>query len=57
VMGDSFVASGPGQGSYEPALVYVCISILFICAGPGRFSLDAKIFGKCSKCCEAGNEN
>lgn len=40
--GDPFVSMG--GGAYEPALVYFMISMLFILAGPGRFSLDAKIF-------------
>ena len=42
VKGDPFVGRG---GSYELALVYLCISILFVAAGPGRLSLDYKIFG------------
>jgi putative oxidoreductase len=40
--GDPFV--GMGGPSYEPALVYFCIALLFILAGPGRYSADAKIF-------------
>jgi putative oxidoreductase len=43
---DPFVAQGPGKGSYEPASVYFCISLLFLLAGPGRFSLDRLIFGE-----------
>ena len=43
VKGDPFVGRG---GSYELALVYLCISILFITVGPGRLSLDYKIFGR-----------
>lgn len=46
VLGDPFVASGPGQGSYEPALLYLCVSILLLLAGPGRFSLDRAVFGE-----------
>jgi putative oxidoreductase len=46
VMGDPFVASGPGQGSYEPALVYLCIALLFMASGPGRLSLDRVVFGR-----------
>jgi putative oxidoreductase len=38
---DPFVASGPGQSSYEPALVYWGIALLLMLAGPGKFSLDA----------------
>jgi putative oxidoreductase len=41
--GDPFVGRG---GSYEPALLYAVIALLFILAGPGRFSFDAKFFGK-----------
>lgn len=47
--GDPFVASGPGQGSYEPALVYWAISLMFILIGPGAYSLDAKIWPKLQK--------
>jgi putative oxidoreductase len=46
VMGDPFVAGGPGKGSYEPASVYLCIAILLLLAGPGRFSLDRLLFGE-----------
>jgi putative oxidoreductase len=46
VMGDPFVPSGPGQGSYELAAIFFCVSLLFILAGPGRYSLDRKIFGE-----------
>ena len=41
--GDGFVGHGV---SYEPALVYLCLSILFVLAGAGKFSLDAVLFGK-----------
>ena len=34
------------EGSYEPALVYFCIALLFLLLGPGRYSVDALIFGK-----------
>lgn len=43
-LGDPFVASGPGQGSYELALVYLSIALVMIGVGPGRFSLDRQIF-------------
>jgi putative oxidoreductase len=46
VFGDPFVASGAGKGSYEPASVYLCVAILLLLAGPGRFSLDRVIFGE-----------
>jgi putative oxidoreductase len=42
--GDPFVAKG-GGGSYELALVYLCLSVLFIALGPGRFALDRTVFG------------
>ena len=45
-MGDPFVASAPGQGAYEQASVYFCMALLFLLAGPGRFSLDRVIFGR-----------
>lgn len=38
--GDGFV------GGFEPALVYLCISVLFFCAGPGKFSIDSFIDDK-----------
>ncbi len=41
---DPFV--GKGGGSYELALVYLAITILFLMIGPGKFSLDSKIFGE-----------
>jgi putative oxidoreductase len=46
VMKDPFVATAAGSGSYEPALLYLGISILFLILGPGKFSLDAKVFGE-----------
>lgn len=39
VKGDPFV------GGYELALVYLAIAVMFIVVGPGKFSLDHKIFG------------
>jgi putative oxidoreductase len=40
--GDPFVPSGPGP-SYEPALVYVAISLVLLLVGPGQYSLDAAL--------------
>jgi putative oxidoreductase len=42
---DPFVATTAGGSSYEPALVFLGISILFMMMGPGNFSLDSKLFG------------
>ncbi len=42
--GDPFVSRG--GGSYELAAIYLCISILFLAAGPGRFSIDRRLFGR-----------
>jgi putative oxidoreductase len=45
VRGDSFVAMGPGQPSYELAAVYFAIALLLLALGPGRLSLDRLLFG------------
>lgn len=45
VQGDPFVATGPGMAASEPAAVYLCIAVLLLVTGPGRFSLDALIRG------------
>lgn len=45
VRGDSFVAMGPGQPSYELAAVYFAIALLLLALGPGRLSLDRLSFG------------
>lgn len=41
--GDPFVSTG--GGSYELAAVYIAIALVLLTVGPGRFSLDRKIFG------------
>jgi putative oxidoreductase len=38
--GDPWVATGPG-GSAEPAVGYLAVALLFMFAGPGRYSIDA----------------
>ena len=45
VLHDPFVAQGPG-GSYELASVYLCVAVLLLLAGPGRFSVDRVVFGE-----------
>ncbi len=42
--GDPFVSMTGGPSS-ELAAVYFCITLLLIAMGPGRFSLDRKLFG------------
>jgi len=46
--GDPFVAK-PGSPSAEPAAVYLACATLFLLAGPGRFSLDACLFGRSAR--------
>lgn len=43
--GDSFVGK-PGEGSYELALVYLCIAALLFATGPGKHSVDNFLAGK-----------
>lgn len=43
VLGDPFVSKG--GGSYEPATTYLLISLFLTVMGPGRFSIDRKLFG------------
>ncbi len=42
VRGDPFVSQG--GPSYELALVYFGISLMFLAIGPGKYSIDAKLF-------------
>ncbi len=43
--GDPFVARGGGR-SYELAALYLGVALLMLFTGPGKLSLDAKIFGR-----------
>lgn len=45
VMKDPFV-NMTGGSSFEPALGYFGIAVLFMVMGPGKFSLDKRIFGE-----------
>lgn len=42
--GDPFVATG--GPSYELPLIYLVLAVLFMVMGPGRWSLDALLFGR-----------
>jgi len=42
--GDPFVSQG--GPSYELALIYLVMSIMLIALGPGKWSLDARLFGR-----------
>jgi putative oxidoreductase len=45
VLHDPFVALKGGP-SYELASVYLCVAVLLLLAGPGRFSVDRVVFGE-----------
>ncbi len=46
-MGHPFVGDVKTHGpSYESALGYLAISLLFLLVGPGRLSLDSLLFGR-----------
>ena len=38
-----------GWAAMEPAILYGGIAIAFLCGGPGRFSIDGMLFGRCKK--------
>jgi putative oxidoreductase len=39
-------ASTGDSQSFELAAFYICVALLLLTTGPGRFSLDAKLFGE-----------
>jgi len=41
-----FIASAPGEGSYEIAAVYLALALCLAFAGPGRYSADRCLFGQ-----------
>ncbi len=43
--GDPFVASGPGP-AYELPALYLCVALVLVAAGAGRWSLDRMVFGR-----------
>ena len=43
--GDPFVSTTGGK-SWELAAIYFACAVLFLLTGPGRFSLDAVLFGR-----------
>lgn len=45
MMGDPFVPTGPGQGAWELAGLYLMLAVFLMLAGPGGLSLDRAIFG------------
>ena len=45
VLHDTFVSLTGGR-SFELASAYLCAAVLLFVMGPGRFSLDAKVFGE-----------
>lgn len=45
VFGDPFINMTGGR-SFEPAAVYFLIAVVIMAIGPGRYSVDHKIFGE-----------
>jgi putative oxidoreductase len=43
--GDPFVARGGGR-SYELAALYLGLAVMMILTGPGKLSIDARLFGR-----------
>ena len=43
--GDLFVSKA-GEPSFELAAIYLCVALILIGVGPGRFSLDRALFGQ-----------
>jgi len=48
-LGDPFVVTEPGKGSYELSALFLSISLLLLLAGPGKLSLDRRVFGERSR--------
>lgn len=46
MQGHPFVASGPGQPSYELAVVFLAAALCILFCGPGKMSLDGMVFKK-----------
>jgi putative oxidoreductase len=46
VLHDPFVTLQQGARSYELAAAYLCVAVLLLLAGPGRFSADRAVFGE-----------
>jgi putative oxidoreductase len=44
--GDPFIASGPGQPSFELPAVYFAVAVCLLLVGPGQLSLDYCLFGR-----------